>query len=325
MSYYKKMKAIPKFQFGGVGPIFPAAVPVVPGLQKTKSRAAVTFTPVIPSMQPRNNSWDKGYANAQQILNEQRKEAATSKLRQEWQAGFDKWGTRKDAEKAAQADAKSKGDAALAKAILDAKNPRTNNPATSAEEAAEAVEIAKAIKDAEQLSKNKSAIPAKAVVATESAASKSAGTASKSAATANTGKQDSPQIMRIKRIQRSLHVKDDGIWGDKTAAAFEAAKRTQESLGFTGKDVDGIIGTKTKGALKVAEDMLQANAAAAKITRTPISDNQDAIRQPYSRSNREIRQDRREIRRDEREERRASRNVDEFNLRTGGIFYCPSK
>lgn len=314
MSYYKKMKAIPKFQFGGVSP-------AVPGLQKPRSRAAVTFTPVIPSMQPRNNAWDKGYANAQQILNEQRKEAATSKLRQEWQAGFNKWGKTVDTEKAAEVDAKSKGEAALAKAILDAKNPKINKPATSAEEAAEAVEIAKAIKDAEQLSKNKSAIPAKAVVAETSTKSN----ASKSAATANTGKQDSPQTMRIKRIQRSLHVKDDGIWGDKTAAAFEAAKRTQESLGFTGKNVDGIIGTKTKEALKVAEDMLQANAAAAKITRTPISDNQDGVRQPYSRTNREIRQDRREIRRDEREERRASRNVDEFNLRTGGIFYCPSK
>jgi len=308
------MKAIPKFQFGGVGPIFPtvvpAVVPVGPGLQKPKSRAAVTFTPVIPSMLPQDATWNKGYVNAQQIINEQRKEAATAKLREEWQGGFDKWSKAADTRKSTEAAAKAKGDAALAKAVLDAKKPGAT---------AEDAEIAKGIKDAEKPSGNKSAIPAKAIPAAETTSTKS--DATKTASNTNKGKQDSKEVAAIKRIQRSLHVKDDGIWGDKTAAAFEAAKKTQESLGFTGKAVDGIIGADTKKALKALNDELHVNMNAARATKTMISDNQDAIRQPYSRTKKEVRQDLRQIRRNDREERRASRNMEEFNLRTGGILY----
>jgi hypothetical protein len=180
-------------------------------------------------------------------------------------------------------------------------------------------EVAKGILDAERLSANKSALrPEKSVVNNSSNRASSGGSAGAGGSGAGSaGKGDSPETTRIKRIQQSLRVKADGIWGPKTAAAFEAAKKTQESLGFTGKDVDGIIGTKTKAALKTQDDELHTNVEALKESLKPKIE----IPEYYSRTKREIRQDLREIRRNEREARRASRNVEEFNLRTGGILY----
>lgn len=59
------------------------------------------------------------------------------------------------------------------------------------------------------------------------------------------------QEKRIKSIQRSLGVKDDGIWGNKTQAAYLGMKKMQRSLGV--KD-DGIKGKETIAAIKRREE-----------------------------------------------------------------------
>jgi peptidoglycan hydrolase-like protein with peptidoglycan-binding domain len=150
------------------------------------------------------------------------------------------------------------------------------------------------------------------------------------AAKKEAGGQDTPEVARIKRIQRTLGVEVDGIEGKETKRALEAMKETQRSLGFTGKDVDGIRGVKTNAAIKAGrakeiasyrENTPLPGLTPAVTTRTMIDPDPNPIRitRP-ERTNKEMRQEKRAY-------RKAIRNApDEFDIkRRGGIFYCLSK
>jgi hypothetical protein len=160
-----------------------------------------------------------------------------------------------------------------------------------------------------------------AVVAAKAETSSSTKTVSGSLKSASS--KDSPEIARIKYIQRTLGVKVDGIWGPKSAAALETMKKTQISLGFAGKDVDGIRGTKTNTAMAARdkEAVRQATSIKALATSDRSKDPMVFAREP--KTNREMRQDKRAFRRTQREIDKAP---DEFDFkRKGGIFYCSSK
>lgn len=57
----------------------------------------------------------------------------------------------------------------------------------------------------------------------------------------------------ISYLQSNLGVNADGVWGKQTQKAYN--KKLQQLLGFTGKDVDGIIGPKTLAAINAWENL----------------------------------------------------------------------
>lgn len=135
---------------------------------------------------------------------------------------------------------------------------------------------------------------------------------------------------KIKFIQRSLGVKADGMWGPKTQAAFEKMKATQESLGLTGKEVDGIRGTKTREALNKRDNEASALIQSIKASDTNDRSNETILNPVKSMTNRESRQEGRRVRRILREEERelrrnARRENADFAFKQGGILYSKRK
>lgn len=123
---------------------------------------------------------------------------------------------------------------------------------------------------------------------------------------------------RIKRIQRSLGVEVDGMWGKETQAAYMAMKKTQEGLGLK---QDGIRGKDTTQAI-YDRDMLAVNSAREMKVPTTIdqaANNNIVITQP-SRTPREMRKEARIA-------RRQLRILDKTNgeeyaaMRRGGLLY----
>jgi hypothetical protein len=139
----------------------------------------------------------------------------------------------------------------------------------------------------------------------------------------NTVAKDSPEVARNKRIQRSLGVTPDGVMGKDTKAAIAAMKQTQISLGFTGKDVDGIRGVKTNAAM-AARDMQVHDAIKPVVITKTLLDRDETITIPRTpQTNKEMRQEKRAYRRTQRELDKAPVEFD--YKRNGGIFYCPTK
>lgn len=135
---------------------------------------------------------------------------------------------------------------------------------------------------------------------------------------------------KIKFIQRSLGVKADGMWGPKTQAAFEKMKATQESLGLTGKEVDGIRGTKTREALNKRDNEASALIQSIKAPDTNDRSSDPILNPVKSMTNRESRQEGRRVRRILREEERelrrnARRENADFAFKHGGILYSKRK
>lgn len=123
---------------------------------------------------------------------------------------------------------------------------------------------------------------------------------------------------RIKRIQRSLGVEVDGMWGKETQTAYLAMKKTQEGLGLP---QDGIRGKATTQGI-YDRDMVAVNSA--KDMKVPATFDKSAgeeivIAQPSKTP--------REMRREARVTRRKINFLDKINneeyaaMRRGGLLY----
>lgn len=261
--------------------------------------SAITFTPVIPGQNPKTEAWKKA-EDAANLAAYNRKNTAINLA----------WAERQAAKKAAAAE-----DAAFRASLVPLDTPSGN------------IAAAEATKKAQE----------KAGTVKAAGAEKAAVKSPAKPRSVPTVRKETPKEARTKYIQRRLGVKADGIWGPKTEAAYKAMQETQRSLGFTGKDIDGIRGDKTTAAIAQRDATVREAIAPIATKTTPI----DRVlpmtfaRQPLS--NREMRQDARQIRRterrDERELRRQARQADdvavanavpgdEFDIRRrGGIFY----
>lgn len=174
--------------------------------------------------------------------------------------------------------------------------------------------------------KNSTSAPTAGSSTSSATGSSSSSRAGRSHSVSKASGKGNSQADKIIRFQRTLGVKPDGIWGPKTQAAFEKVKATQEGLGFTGKDVDGIRGAKTKAAINARFDAAGEQVRALEAPATYDRSKDPMVVVQPTRTDREMRQEARRLRREMRQEKRELKRLSpedkgDFAFKKGGILY----